>query len=239
MVKIAVAGDMDQTDLLRAERRVRDDLVEMPGISRSDIQEVSPFEISIEADPVRLRDHGLTFADLSAAIQRSSLDLPAGQIQTDEGTLMIRSKGQAYDREDFENIVIRPEGEALGLTQLELLRQVRAAFFGEQAQRVQRERDDIRVMDRLPLQQRQSLSTLDQLRIRAPSGGEAPFHSVFTRARWHINRIDGAQAIPNSAKSEDENVDVVDIPRNLATARPHAQPASGHFMAPHRIRGGT
>src|SRR5690606_15929455 len=94
-------------------------------------------------------------------------------------------------------ITIRPEGEALGLTQQMLARQVRAAFFGEQAQRVQRERDDIRVMVRLPKSQRQSLSTLDHLRIRTPSGGEAPFHTVatanFERTRSDIYRIDGAQ----------------------------------------------
>jgi multidrug efflux pump subunit AcrB len=121
---------------------------------------------------------------------------------------------------DELHITIRPEGEALGLTQRELARQVRAAFFGEQAQRVQRERDDIRVMVRLPLAQRQSLSTLDQLRIRTPSGGEAPFHSVatatFARARSDINRIDGAQVVSISAKPEDESVDVVNISRNLA-----------------------
>jgi multidrug efflux pump subunit AcrB len=107
VIKIAVAGDMDQTDLLRAARRVRDDLIEMPGISQSLIQGTSPHEISIEADPMQLRDFGLTFADLSAAIQRSSIDLPAGEIQTDEGNLTIRSKGQAYVRRDFEKIVIQ------------------------------------------------------------------------------------------------------------------------------------
>ncbi len=107
VIKIAVSGNMDETDLLRAARRVRDDLIEMPGISQSLIQGASPLEISIEADPMRLRDYGLTFADLSAAIQRSSMDLPAGQIQTDEGSLMIRSKGQAYDRRDFEKIIIQ------------------------------------------------------------------------------------------------------------------------------------
>lgn len=121
---------------------------------------------------------------------------------------------------DELHITIRPEGEALGLTQRELARQVRAAFFGEQAQRVQRDRDDIRVMVRLPLAQRQSLSTLDHLRIRTPSGGEAPFHSVatatFAKARSDINRIDGAQVVSISAKPEDENVDVVNISRNLA-----------------------
>ena len=49
---------------------------------------------------------------LTAAIRRSSLDLPAGQIQTDEGALAIRSKNQAYSRDDFENIVIRNSGGA-------------------------------------------------------------------------------------------------------------------------------
>ncbi len=106
VIKIAVAGDMDPTDLLRAAERVRDDLINTPEISQSLIQGVSPHEISIEAKPQRLRDYGLTFADLSQAVRRSSVDLPAGTIQTDEGMLMIRSKGQAYTRSDFENIVI-------------------------------------------------------------------------------------------------------------------------------------
>ncbi len=106
VIKIAVIGDMSKEDLLRATRRVRDDLTEISGISQAVIQGSSPAEISIEADPRRLRDYGLTFADLSAAIQRSSMDLPAGEIQTEEGAVTIRSKGQAYDRDDFENIVL-------------------------------------------------------------------------------------------------------------------------------------
>ncbi|MCP5533566.1 MAG: efflux RND transporter permease subunit [Akkermansiaceae bacterium] len=112
VIKIAVTGDMDEVDLLKAARRVRDDLIEMRGISQANVQGASPMEISIEADPMRLRDYGLTFSDLTAAIQRSSLDLPAGEIQTDEGSLMIRSQGQAYVRSDFENIVIRNEAGA-------------------------------------------------------------------------------------------------------------------------------
>ncbi len=117
-------------------------------------------------------------------------------------------------------IKIRPEGEALGLTQQDLGKQVRAAFFGEQAQRIQRERDDIRVMVRLPLAQRQSLDTLDHMRIRTPSGGLAPFHSVasaeFVRAPARIDRIDGAQINSVHAQPVDETVDVVAIARALA-----------------------
>lgn len=117
-------------------------------------------------------------------------------------------------------ITIRPEGEALGLTQLELSRQVRGAFFGEQAQRVQRDRDDIRVMIRMPLEQRESLATLDQLRIRTPSGGEAPFPSVanasFVKGRSSINRIDGAQVVSITAEPVDETSDFISISRSLA-----------------------
>ena len=117
-------------------------------------------------------------------------------------------------------ITIRPEGESLGLTQEALSRQVRGAFFGEQAQRVQRERDDIRVMIRMPLAQRESLATLDQLRIRTPSGGQAPFHTVasatYVKARSNIERIDGSQVSKIAAKPVDESIDVVAISKNLA-----------------------
>jgi multidrug efflux pump subunit AcrB len=117
-------------------------------------------------------------------------------------------------------ITIRPEGEALGLTQLGLSRQVRGAFFGEQAQRIQRERDDIRVMIRMPLEQRENLATLDQLRIRTPSGGEAPFPTVatatFSKGRSRIERIDGSQVTSIHAKPVDESIDVVAISHTLA-----------------------
>lgn len=107
VIKIAVTGDMDEADLVKAARRIRDDLIEMPGISQAAVQGETRQEIAIEADLARLRDFGLGFSDLSEAVRRSSIDLPAGQIQTDEGNLIIRSKGQAYDKEQFESIVVR------------------------------------------------------------------------------------------------------------------------------------
>ncbi|MEM9236651.1 MAG: efflux RND transporter permease subunit, partial [Verrucomicrobiota bacterium] len=109
VIKIAVTGEMDEPDLVKAARRVRDDLLDMPGISQSLIQGETRQEIAIEADLARLRDYGLGFADLAEAVRRSSNDLPAGQIQTDEGSIVIRSKGQAYERADFEDIVIRSQ----------------------------------------------------------------------------------------------------------------------------------
>jgi multidrug efflux pump subunit AcrB len=116
-------------------------------------------------------------------------------------------------------ISIRPEGEALGLTQRELGRQVRSSFFGEQAQRVQREIDDIRVMVRLPLEMRQSLHTLESMRIQVPGGGVAPLSTVadvrFAKARSEISRTNGAQAVTLWAQTDDTSVDIVEIGRDL------------------------
>jgi multidrug efflux pump subunit AcrB len=75
-------------------------------------------------------------------------------------------------------LTILPEAEALGLTLEDLARQVRQAFYGEEAQRIQRGRDDVKVMVRYPESQRRSLADLENLRIRTPEGGEVPFYAV-------------------------------------------------------------
>lgn len=107
VIKVAVSGQLDARDLLTAARRVHDDLAEMSGISQVDVQGDGRFEISVEADPRKLRDYGLGFSDVSNAVRRTSIDLPAGSIKTDEGNLIVRTKGQAYSKEEFESIVIR------------------------------------------------------------------------------------------------------------------------------------
>jgi multidrug efflux pump subunit AcrB len=73
---------------------------------------------------------------------------------------------------------ILPAAQTLGLTLDDLARQVRQAFYGAEAQRIQRGRDDIRVMVRYPAAQRRSLADLENLRVRTPDGGEVPFYAV-------------------------------------------------------------
>jgi multidrug efflux pump subunit AcrB len=73
---------------------------------------------------------------------------------------------------------IKPTAEPLGLTLRDLARQVRQSFYGEEAQRIQRGRDDIRVMVRYPEEQRRSLGDLENVRIRTLDGAEVPFRTV-------------------------------------------------------------
>lgn len=73
---------------------------------------------------------------------------------------------------------ILPEAKPLGLTLNDLAKQVRQAFYGEEAQRIQRGTDDVRVMVRYPEDERKSLGNLENMRIRTDDGTEVPFASV-------------------------------------------------------------
>ncbi len=66
---------------------------------------------------------------------------------------------------------VEPRAVELGLTQSSLARQIRQAFYGEEIQRLQRGRDEVRVMLRFPEEDRRSLDALESMRIRTPGGG--------------------------------------------------------------------
>ena len=98
---------------------------------------------------------------------------------------------------------IRPAAETLGLRRQDLGRQVRQAFYGDEAQRIQRGRDEIRVMVRYPHDDRRSLGALENMRIRTPDGGQVPFGQVarleVARGLSSIARVDGNRTVDVTA----------------------------------------
>ncbi len=96
-------------------------------------------------------------------------------------------------------LAIKPAAETFGLTQEALGRQVRQAFHGEEAQRIQRGRDDIRVMVRYPRAERRSLANLENMRVRTPDGAAVPFVQVAQvepgRAPTSITRVNRHRAV--------------------------------------------
>ena len=98
------------------------------------------------------------------------------QLATYKGVTDIADSFRAGKQE--VRLSIRDEARPLGLTQRDLARQVRQAFYGEEAQRVQRGRDDVKVMVRYPEAERRSLGSLEEMRIRTAEGVEVPFDAV-------------------------------------------------------------
>lgn len=107
---------------------------------------------------------------------------------------------------------LKPQASHLGITAQDLATQVRQAFFGTEAQRIQRGRDDVRVMVRYPLEARRSLGALSRMMIRTSSGQEVPFEEVARvvpgKALPSIRRVDRNRIVRVSAEGDTETVDV-------------------------------
>jgi multidrug efflux pump subunit AcrB len=115
------------------------------------------------------------------------------------------------------DINLTPMGEAAGLTPTDIARQLRRNFFGEEVQRIQRGREELKVMVRYPQSNRSSITDLFDARIRLADGSEAPLASVAqvteSRSLSAINRIDGLRIVSVSGQ-----VDNTVTSPNLANA---------------------
>jgi len=114
---------------------------------------------------------------------------------------------------------LKDTGRILGLTLSDLARQVRQGFYGEEAQRIQRGRDDIRVMVRYPKEERKSLADVENMRIRLSDGTEIPFKTVaevkYGRGYATIRRADRRRIVNVTADVDNEVANANEINRDL------------------------
>ncbi len=110
---------------------------------------------------------------------------------------------------------LQPQARSLSLSSNEVALQLRSGFYGAEAIREQRGRNELKIMVRLPEAQRSSEHDLDTLTIRTPRGGQVPLHYVADfdrgRASTAINREDGQRTVTVSA----ELAKGVDSPREI------------------------
>lgn len=115
MAVVKVAGDLDEYELKELAEVLRDDLARQPWVSVVDLTTPKPYEVSVNVSEANLRRYGLTMDNVVAAIRGASLNLPAGAIRAREGDVRVQTRGQAYDRADFDRIVLltRSDGTEL------------------------------------------------------------------------------------------------------------------------------
>jgi len=145
VISVVVAGAYQEQEIRGFAEQVRDELLRIDGITQVSLDAVRNYEISIEASQDSLREFQLTLADIAQAVQRSSLDVSAGNVHTDGGDVLIRAKGQAYRRAEFEDIVVKtnPDGSIIRVADVATVNDgfqevlLKAGFNGEFAAVVQ------------------------------------------------------------------------------------------------------
>jgi len=144
VLSIAVSGseDTDEKTLRKMAETVRDGLLNYrvgppegfldglnrflgsePKITKANLANVRPYEISIEISQDKLQQYDLTLNQVADALQKASLDLPSGSIREKTGEVVIRTDGKIIDAEEFKNVVIitRADGSSVKLGELAIV----------------------------------------------------------------------------------------------------------------------
>ena len=106
VIRLVLYGDVSERTLKELAYRTEDALSALPVVSYVETTGVREYEISIEVSLRRLRALGLTLRDISSAVRTGSLDLSAGSIDTRDEEVRIRTTGQNYTQQDFEEIIV-------------------------------------------------------------------------------------------------------------------------------------
>jgi multidrug efflux pump subunit AcrB len=172
--------------------RWRERVGEIPGVSS--LTFISEFVST--GNPIEVELSHEDFADLLNAVEELK-----GILRQFTGVEDIADSFEAGKTELKLNL--EDTGRTLGLTLSDLARQVRQGFYGDEAQRIQRGRDDIRVMVRYPENERKSLADVENMRIRLQDGTEIPFKTVaevkYGRGYSTIRRVDRKRVVSVSA----------------------------------------
>lgn len=131
IISVAIYGDVSEKLLRSIAEDVRDDLLEADPASRTnsnglqvivnsiverlrfkkpdtitqiDLVGVRNYEIAVEVSEETLRRYGISFDQVASAVRTGSIDLPGGKIKTEQGEILVRSKGQLYTGNEFEQI---------------------------------------------------------------------------------------------------------------------------------------
>ena len=146
--------------------------------------------------PIEVRLMGDDFTAMREAAMRLEAELA-----TYPGVLDISNDFRPGKME--VQLALKPAGRVLGITLADLAGQVNQGFYGAEALRLQRGRDDVKVVIRYPESERRSLGDLDNIRIRTPNGNEVPFGEVATatlrRGFAVIKRTDRQRALTVTA----------------------------------------
>ena len=99
-------GPSDPATLQTLAQRLKEELLAQPELSRLRIWGLIPRDLRIEVDPERLRQYGLTVADVTGAIRANSLTFQAGQLRTDGGTIFLRADDRALYAPEYAALPI-------------------------------------------------------------------------------------------------------------------------------------
>ncbi|MCH8147142.1 MAG: efflux RND transporter permease subunit [Planctomycetes bacterium] len=127
VINVGIFGDAPERTIKENAEHIRKQLLFLPEVSQVSLSGIREYEISITVTEETLKRYSLTLQQVMNAVATGSLDLPAGTVRTRHEEITVRTIGQRYSAQAFEDLVViaRPDGTTLRLGQIA---QVRDSF---------------------------------------------------------------------------------------------------------------
>jgi len=107
LVSVVLTGDIPEHRMKRLAEDLKDDIQDIPKVSRVQISGVREREVWVEADPARLERFGLSLEQVAMAIGAKHLNLTGGDLQTGRMDYRVRTMGEAERIEELRNVIVR------------------------------------------------------------------------------------------------------------------------------------
>jgi len=107
VIMVSVFGDGDEASLKQAARDVKDDLLELPGVSDVQVTGLRDDEISVEIRPEKLLEYDITFSEIAMAIRQTNVDVSAGNLKGDRSQVSVRTLGEELTGDELKDIEVR------------------------------------------------------------------------------------------------------------------------------------
>ncbi|MBF7074500.1 efflux RND transporter permease subunit [Glaciecola sp. MH2013] len=170
-------------------------------------------EIGRSSDPIDIQLSAKSLATLNQVA-----DKVKERLATYPGVFEIADS--LSDGKEELRIELTQAGRVMGLTRTGISQQVRNAFFGSEVQRIQRGSDDVRVMVRLPLQERSSIATLNTILVQTPNGSQVPLSHVATlspsKSPSTIYRVDRFRTVSVTADIDKTTTNMTVLQNDLS-----------------------
>ncbi|TQV76087.1 efflux RND transporter permease subunit [Exilibacterium tricleocarpae] len=101
---LSLVGDLNHRQLKELGREIHDEIRALPFVNVSEFYSGLSYEVGVEVSKDRLREYGLSFQDIVAALNQFSTNRSAGQIRAADGYISVRMESQAYRGHEFEQI---------------------------------------------------------------------------------------------------------------------------------------
>lgn len=106
VLSVVVFGDAENYVLKKKAEEIKEDLLNLEGISQAEIAGLGDYEITIEINEENLLKYKVSIPDIAKSVKDNSLNLPGGKIKTPSGEILLRTKEKKYHGIEYENIPV-------------------------------------------------------------------------------------------------------------------------------------